>query len=213
MLCCVCKEKEAKVHLTQIVGEKMQKVDLCEQCAAQKGVNDPQGFSLADLLLGLGASQEMEQASGGPDVKCPNCGFTQADFKKAGRLGCSECYVTFAEGLDTVVRERGANFSAGERQLVSLVRAALADPEVVVLDEATSSLDPGTELLVGHSIERLMAGRTVVVIAHRLSTSARADRVAVVHGGRIVEVGHHDDLVDAGGAYAALYASWMGTGT
>ena len=101
MLCNVCKLNEAKVHLTQIVGDKMQKVDLCEQCAAQKGVNDPQGFSLADLLLGLGAAQEMEQASGGPDVKCPFCGFTQADFKKAGRLGCSECYSIFAEGLET----------------------------------------------------------------------------------------------------------------
>ncbi len=120
-------------------------------------------------------------------------------------------FAAFADGLDTLVRERGANFSAGERQLVSLVRSALADPEVIVLDEATSSLDPGTELLVGHSIERLMAGRTVVVIAHRLSTSARADRVAVVQGGRIVEVGSHDELVAAGGAYTALYASWMGT--
>lgn len=104
MLCCVCKEKEAKVHLTQIVGDKMQKVDLCEACAAQKGVNDPAGFSLADLLLGLGASQEMEQASGGGEVKCPNCGFTQADFKKAGRLGCSECYTTFSDGLDGLLK-------------------------------------------------------------------------------------------------------------
>jgi protein arginine kinase activator len=103
MLCCVCKDKEAKVHLTQIVGDKMQKVDLCEGCAAQKGVNDPAGFSLADLLLGLGASQEMEQASGG-EVKCRNCGFTQADFKKAGRLGCSECYVTFSEGLEGLLK-------------------------------------------------------------------------------------------------------------
>ena len=102
MLCCVCKEKQAKVHLTQIVGDKMQKVDLCEECAAQKGVNDPAGFSLADLLLGLGASQEMEQAGG--EVKCPNCGFTQADFKKAGRLGCSECYHTFAEGLEGLLK-------------------------------------------------------------------------------------------------------------
>ena len=104
MLCCVCKEKEAKVHLTQIVADKMQKVDLCEACAAQKGVNDPAGFSLADLLLGLGASQEMEQATGGGDVKCPNCGFTQADFKKAGRLGCSDCYVTFKEGLEGLLK-------------------------------------------------------------------------------------------------------------
>src|SRR5258708_10257812 len=104
MLCCICKEKEAKVHLSQIVGDKMQKVDLCEECAKHKGVNDPAGFSLADLLLGLGASQEMEQASGGPEIKCPHCGFTQADFKKAGRVGCSECYVTFAEGLEGLVK-------------------------------------------------------------------------------------------------------------
>ncbi len=104
MLCCVCKEKEAKVHLTQIVSDKMQKVDLCEGCAAQKGVNDPAGFSLADLLLGLGASQEMEQATGGAELKCANCGFTQADFKKAGRLGCSECYVTFSEGLEGLLK-------------------------------------------------------------------------------------------------------------
>jgi len=103
MLCCVCKEKEAKVHLTQIVGDKMQKVDLCEECAKHKGMNDP-GASLADLLLGLGASQEMEQATGGAEIKCPHCGFTQADFKKAGRLGCADCYVTFAEGLEALLK-------------------------------------------------------------------------------------------------------------
>ncbi|MGH9031124.1 MAG: ABC transporter ATP-binding protein, partial [Acidimicrobiia bacterium] len=119
-------------------------------------------------------------------------------------------FAAFPDGLDTEVRERGANLSAGERQLVSLVRAALADPEVVVLDEATSSLDPGTELLVAHALERLMEGRTVVVIAHRLSTAARADRIAVVQGGRIVESGGHEELVVAGGAYAALHAAWTG---
>lgn len=102
MLCCICKEKEAKVHLTQIVGDKMQKVDLCEDCAKHKGVNDPTGFSLADLLLGLGASQEMEQAA--PEHKCPHCGFSQADFKKAGRLGCAECYVTFKDGLEGLLK-------------------------------------------------------------------------------------------------------------
>jgi protein arginine kinase activator len=100
----VCKEKEATVHLTQIVGEKMQKVDLCEDCAGKKGVNDPAGFSLADLLLGLGASQEMEQAAGGLELRCPNCGFTQADFKKAGRLGCPDCYTAFAEGLEGLLK-------------------------------------------------------------------------------------------------------------
>ena len=104
MLCCICKEKEATVHLTQIAGDKVQKVDLCEECAKQKGVNDPAGFSLADLLLGLGASQEIDQAAGGATLKCPKCGFTQADFKKSGRLGCADCYDTFAEGLESLLR-------------------------------------------------------------------------------------------------------------
>ena len=104
MLCCICKEKEATVHLTQIAGENMQKVDLCEECAKTKGVNDPTGFSLADLLLGLGASQEIEQAGGGAGLKCPACGFTQADFKKAGRLGCPVCYQTFAEPLEGLLK-------------------------------------------------------------------------------------------------------------
>ena len=122
MLCCVCKEKEATVHLTQIVGDKMQKVDLCEECAKQKGVNDPTGFSLADLLLGLGASQEMEQASGGADLKCPHCGFTQADFKKTGRLGCPDCYEVFGEGLETLLK----SMHKGTRH-IGKVPAALRD--------------------------------------------------------------------------------------
>ena len=104
MLCNVCKKNEATVHLTQIVENKMQKIDLCDTCSKEKGLTDPTGFSLADLLLGLGASQEMERISAGAEIKCPHCGFTQADFKKAGRLGCSECYVTFAEGLDVLLK-------------------------------------------------------------------------------------------------------------
>jgi ATP-binding cassette, subfamily B, bacterial len=111
------------------------------------------------------------------------------------------------------VRERGSRLSAGERQLVSLVRAALADPALLVLDEATSSLDPGTERVVEAALERLMVGRTVVLIAHRLSTAARADRVAVVSGGRLVEHGTHAELVARGGAYAGLFASWSATGS
>ena len=107
------------------------------------------------------------------------------------------------------MRERGSRLSAGEKQLVSLARAALADPAVLVLDEATSQLDPGTEALVEQALERLMEGRTVVVIAHRLSTAERADRVGVVDDGRLVELGTHDELVAAGGRYAALYATWI----
>ncbi len=104
MLCSICKEKPATVHLTQIVGDKMQKLDLCEECAKAKGVNDPSGFALADLMLGLGASQEIEQSAGGTETKCPRCGFSQADFKKSGRLGCPECYKTFAEGLEGLLK-------------------------------------------------------------------------------------------------------------
>ncbi len=106
MLCSICKEKTATVHLTQIVGDKMQKMDLCEDCAKAKGINDPTGFGLADLdlVLGLGASQQIEQAAGGVELKCPRCGFTQADFKKSGRLGCPECYQTFADGLGGLLK-------------------------------------------------------------------------------------------------------------
>lgn len=136
-------------------------------------------------------------------------GATDADVAQAiDRLGLRTRFDAFPGGLDAEVRERGANFSAGERQLVSLVRAALADPGMIVLDEATSSLDPGTELVVERALERLMEGRTVVVIAHRLSTAARADRVAVVDGGRLVEHGTHAELMGRGGAYARLFASW-----
>src|SRR4051812_45211401 len=103
MLCDICKQNVATVHLTQMVEGKTKKVDLCEGCSKAKGVDDPTGFSLADLLLGLGASQEMEASVGG-DLKCPNGGFTQADFKKAGRLGCSECYNVFSEGLESLLK-------------------------------------------------------------------------------------------------------------
>ena len=122
-------------------------------------------------------------------------------------LGLTERFDAFPDGLDTDVRG-GSRLSAGERQLVSLVRAALADPTLLVLDEATSSLDPGTERTVERALTRLTEGRTVVVVAHRLSTAARADRVAVVDGGRLVEVGTHADLIAREGAYASLYAAW-----
>src|SRR5580700_6013294 len=102
MHCDVCKTNQATVFLTQIVEGKMQKVNLCEACSKEKGVTDPTGFALADLLLGLGAAQEMER--GGTVQKCPVCGFSQADFKKTGRLGCANCYTTFADGLSTLLK-------------------------------------------------------------------------------------------------------------
>lgn len=92
------------MHLTQIAGEKMQKVDLCEECAKEKGVNDPAAFSFADMLLGLGASQEVAKGTGRRESACPSCGFTQADFKKSGRLGCPACYEHFSEGLMSLLK-------------------------------------------------------------------------------------------------------------
>lgn len=117
-------------------------------------------------------------------------------------------FAAMPEGVDTEVRERGSRLSAGERQLVSLARAALADPAVLVLDEATSNLDPGTEMIVEQALERLMLGRTVIVVAHRLSTAARCDRIAVIDAGRLAEIGTHDDLIALGGRYARLFSAW-----
>jgi ATP-binding cassette subfamily B protein len=130
-------------------------------------------------------------------------------------VGAYERFAALPEGFTTEVYERGSRLSAGEKQLVSLARAALVDPALLVLDEATSSLDPGTEMLVEAAVDRLMEGRTVVVIAHRLSTAERADRVGVVAGGRLVELGPHDELVEQDGAYAGLFRTWSGglTGT
>jgi protein arginine kinase activator len=102
MLCDVCKCNDAAVFLTQIVEGKMQKVNLCDACSKEKGVQDPTGFALADLLLGIGAAEEIEK--GAATQKCPVCGFTQADFKKTGRLGCSMCYATFTEGLGSLLK-------------------------------------------------------------------------------------------------------------
>ena len=102
MQCDVCHEKEATVFLTQIVGGKMQKVNMCESCSKAKGVDDPTGFELADLLLGMGAAQDIDRSPDG--AKCRVCGFTQADFRKTGRLGCSACFDVFAEGLESMLK-------------------------------------------------------------------------------------------------------------
>jgi len=117
---------------------------------------------------------------------------------------------TLPVGIHTEVGERGSNLSAGERQLVALARAAIADPDLLVLDEATSAVDPALEVGLRNAIERLSDGRTSVTIAHRLSTAEAADEVLVFADGRLVERGPHGELVVAGGVYAALYRDWEG---
>ena len=108
-------------------------------------------------------------------------------------------------GLDTLIGERGVKLSGGQRQRVALARAILADPRVLILDEATSNLDNESEAFIQESLAQLMVGRTTLVIAHRLSTIRRADQILVVEGGRIVERGRHEELIDAGGRYQRLY--------
>ena len=116
-------------------------------------------------------------------------------------------------GLSTGVGERGDQLSAGERQLVALLRAGLADPDILILDEATSSVDALTEVRIARALERLAATRTTIAIAHRLSTAARADRVLVLDHGRLVQDGHHDELIATTGPYRQLYDAWVSATT
>lgn len=104
MECQLCKTKEATVHLTQIIDDEMKKLDLCEGCAKQKGVSDPTGFHLAELLHGAGGGEEAPAAEPVAGLKCARCGMGQAEFKKTGRLGCSDCYDVFGEMLDGVLK-------------------------------------------------------------------------------------------------------------
>jgi ATP-binding cassette subfamily B protein len=135
---------------------------------------------------------------------------TQEIVLAARRARAHEFILALPKGYDTLVGERGVKLSGGERQRVALARAFLADAPILVLDEATSSLDVETEAQVQAATEDLMAGRTTIVIAHRLSTIRRADRILVFDGGRVVEQGRHGELVALGGAYARLHAVTLG---
>ena len=138
-------------------------------------------------------------------------GTTAAEVEQAiDVLGLRGWIETLPDGLDTVVGERGGRLSVGERQLVALARAQVADPGLLVLDEATSAVDPETEEALAAALDRLAGGRTMISIAHRLSTAERADLVIVFDKGRVAQMGPHEDLVAVPGIYQTLYESWLG---
>jgi ATP-binding cassette, subfamily B, bacterial len=191
---------------------------LTRQYDPQKGSIELGGVDLRDATLEslhrriVLLPQEGHLFSGtiADNVRLAHPDATDEQVREALRsIGALERFEVLPRGLATEVQTRGLRLSAGERQLVGIARVALADPAVIVLDEATSSLDPATEAAVERALAAVAEGRTVVTIAHRLSTAERADRVALMEHGRLVEVATHDELVEQGERYARLWASWQ----
>ncbi len=162
---------------------------------SQLGIVPQEGF------LFSGSARE-NIAFGRPDA-------SDEEVHSAARAVGAETFIeALPEGFDTQVGERGIQLSAGQRQLVAFARALLAEPRILILDEATSNVDVRTERVIERGLEQLLAGRTAIVIAHRLSTIRRAGRIVVLDHGEVAESGTHEELLDAGGAYARLYGAW-----
>jgi ATP-binding cassette, subfamily B, bacterial len=172
-------------------------------------LRDVRFSSLRERVVMVPQDGHLFDVTVGDNIRYGRPAATDDDLRTAmAALGLDDWIASLPKGLDTRVGERGDSLSAGERQLVAIARAYLADPDLLVLDEATSAVDPATEVRIQRALEGLTAGRTAVSIAHRLSTAEAADEVLVFDQGRVVERGPHAELVDAGGVYASLHASW-----
>jgi ABC-type multidrug transport system fused ATPase/permease subunit len=146
------------------------------------------------------------------NVAFGNPGATPEQIVAATRaVGADEFVDALENGYETQLGERGSRLSLGQRQLVAFARALLADPRILILDEATSSVDIGTERKIEHALRRLLHGRTAFIIAHRLSTIRDADMIVVLEHGLVVETGTHDELLAANGLYRSLYGDWAET--
>lgn len=163
-----------------------------------KSLRSQMGIVLQDPLLFSGTIQE-NIAYGRPDA-------SEHEIVEAAKaVGAHDFITSFAQGYDTVVGERGVRLSMGQRQLISFARALLADPRILILDEATSSVDAYTEQLIQNALKKLLEKRTTVIIAHRLSTVRSTDRIVVIEDGRIVDIGTHEELMRKKGLYRKLY--------
>jgi ATP-binding cassette subfamily B protein len=177
---------------------------------------DVRGVTLRSLRSQLGVVPQEPFLFAGSirtNLRFGRTGITDAEIMEAvDVVGLGDLVARLPDGLDTVVHERGQTLSSGERQLLALARAFLARPRVLILDEATSSLDLQSETVIEHALDRLLEGRSAILIAHRLTTAQRADRIVVIDEGGILEMGTPDELLAAGGAYAAMYEAWLDSG-